>query len=931
MKIKSILIMKKSILFFLFFIGLVNFINAQISSVKYLIEYNESSSLYDCKLIIEEGEATTFPQRIQYPGQYSVIVPTGAQMTVPVGNFPLQNNLDYGGTVPGKWQANSEDKAPPSQPQSDFYSIIPILSPVSAYNDLIAGDTITLFSISVDADPSDNAVRPFENGVDPSSLEMPSGGDYTNSFAIGGVEEIYNGNVSTWYCDGWEVTLPSHDICSGTCVELTPNMNCTSDDLIYAWSTGEDTPSITVCPDESTTYAVEITNPDMEVVVVSSEVLVSELIVEFTGDDRLCRGETTTVFPNMGGTWASNNVSVATIDVFTGLITAVGQGAVTFTFTSSSTGCTGTTSGLIVDPVPSVSSDMNAICFSSTATLAPSSGGTWEVMNPEVATLSDNIVSAVSVGEAGFRFTADATGCISDILYINVEDTPVTSLVGPNEVCVWGSATSMEPSTGGTWTSDDPAIATITNSGLITAVQEGCATFIFTSSTTLCSSEPSELVCVKAAPTVESPSNNFCINETYNLSPASGGTWISDNSLIATVNGLTGEVTALNNGTVRFTFTDEITGCTASTEMITVHPDPFQVLGAQEMCAGETGLINPSLDGTWISDNTEVLTIDMNSGAITAISEGIANIMFTDNNTSCSSTVEIKVNTKPMIALTGDNEMCPGTTTLVTPSSGGQWSSSDDSVLTVDDMGNVTAIVEGVVTIDFTDNNTGCVSDPIMISVIETQEAIITGAKEICIGGLSTAFPSSGGTWISNSPSIAGIDNAGNITGYSEGYASFVYSDGECLSTTESILVLASLSMDIDTIICEGMNYNGLDVTGIYTIDTIDSATGCDITITIDLEVLPLNDPLCTVGINELPESEVKIFPNPANGLVFVESESALEAISIYTIDYQKVEDVVFTNGVKKTQINTEKLVKGLYILAIESRGMLTYKKLIIE
>ncbi|HMU04366.1 MAG TPA: T9SS type A sorting domain-containing protein, partial [Saprospiraceae bacterium] len=48
---------------------------------------------------------------------------------------------------------------------------------------------------------------------------------------------------------------------------------------------------------------------------------------------------------------------------------------------------------------------------------------------------------------------------------------------GPSEICV-GETTTVIPNTGGTWTSSNPAVATISNSGLVTGINVGTATLI---------------------------------------------------------------------------------------------------------------------------------------------------------------------------------------------------------------------------------------------------------------------------------------------------------------------------------------------------------------------------------------------------------------------------------------------------------------------
>ncbi len=59
------------------------------------------------------------------------------------------------------------------------------------------------------------------------------------------------------------------------------------------------------------------------------------------------------------------------------------------------------------------------------------------------------------------------------------------------------------------------------------------------------------------------------IQNTTTLSPSSGGTWVSNNSDVASVSG-SGTVTGLSDGTATFTFTDELTGCSATTGIVTV-------------------------------------------------------------------------------------------------------------------------------------------------------------------------------------------------------------------------------------------------------------------------------------------------------------------------------------------------------------------------
>lgn len=430
--------MKKSILLFFFLVGVQFASIAQIASVEYLIEYNETTGLYDCKIVILEGEAKSYLERVQFPTQYTVVVPTGSEVEIQELHNPLEFNQFYTGTIPCLWYSWQNEIAPPTQPENDFYSIGPNLSPVSWYNDLAAGDTITLFSVMVDVDPSEGSVRPFINGKDPSSLDMPSGGDYSNGFSIGSSSQLYHETESTWHCDNWEVSLADYELCSGECVELTADMNCTSADMIYAWGTGETTPTITVCPDQNTSYDLEVVSPDMDTLHVTNTISVIEgAEAVFTGQKTLCPLETTTLSPSSGGTWISDDPTVAIVS-HSGVVTAISAGNAIFTFTNSLTGCKSKTAeslSVFDNPLVNFAGD-SEICIGASTIVTSDTGGTWISDEDAIATI-DNLgnVIGLSSGTASLIFIDVNTGCTSESLFVTVlaENDP-SCLVNIDEI-----------------------------------------------------------------------------------------------------------------------------------------------------------------------------------------------------------------------------------------------------------------------------------------------------------------------------------------------------------------------------------------------------------------------------------------------------------------------------------------------------------------
>ena len=172
------------------------FISAQVSSVKYLMKYNPMTSYQDCYIVIEAGSATTPIQRAQFNSQYSLVVPTGSEIEVVEVYMPLQNNQNYQGTTPLNWVIASTVNSPPITPNKDYYAIATTLSPTSFYNNLATGDSVKLFSIKTSPIFCNNEVRIFNNLTDPKSTDPGmNGGVFDNGFTIGGVQQVYSGNL----------------------------------------------------------------------------------------------------------------------------------------------------------------------------------------------------------------------------------------------------------------------------------------------------------------------------------------------------------------------------------------------------------------------------------------------------------------------------------------------------------------------------------------------------------------------------------------------------------------------------------------------------------------------------------------------------------------------------------------------------------------
>jgi len=515
-----------------------------------------------------------------------------------------------------------------------------------------------------------------------------------------------------------------------------------------------------------------------------------------TGPSNICIGSTTTMSPTSNGTWTSSDPSIATITNL-GIVTALAEGVVTFTYSQS--GCTSEPSNpvTIVGKIATVTGS-TSICPGATTTLTPSTGGTWTSTNPSVAVINNaGIVTGVATGSASFIFTETATGCSSPPSHVVlVNNNPAVSITGPNIFCV-GQTTQLSPSSGGTWISNHPLIASVNNSGLVTGLSSGVATFTYTH-TSGCVSNPTSPVTINGRPSIFlTGADEICIGTTTTLLPSTGGIWSSNNNGIATITNA-GIVTGVASGLATFTFLETSSGCTSlPSEEILVKPKPIvEVTGPQTICIGGTSSLSPGSNGIWTSSNNSIAAVS-NAGIVFGFGQGSATFTFRSNETLCFSdpTTAIVVNGRPNISFSGPTTICVGSNTSLSPSTGGTWSSSNPAIAQINNSGLVTAISAGTVTFTFTSSTTGCISNASgNLTVVGRPTVNITGPLSICIGSTTTLSPSSGGTWTSSNSAIATVNNSGIVTGVSQGNVVFYYTEN-----TTGCTSLATVSISVST------------------------------------------------------------------------------------------------------------------------------------
>jgi choice-of-anchor A domain-containing protein len=540
-------------------------------------------------------------------------------------------------------------------------------------------------------------------------------------------------------------------------------------------------------------------------------------VISVSINNAICEGRTVDLTvssstPIQSIQWSAN-AGNATIDKVTVLPT-VPSSVYTVTVTNT-TGCIGITSATInVNPKPIITRVGPAsICIGDTTTFTANMAGAWYSTNPAVATIFQNgKVIGVSEGTVEFYFISQATGCISNNSSpVNVIGKPLLGTL-INTICI-GGITHIAPLFGGTWISTDPSVATITNTGLITGISNGNVRFIFTSSSTGCTSEPSSNLSVNNKPITVLLKDSLCIGETTTISPTTAGTWTSSNPAIATITN-SGVITAKSAGLVNFTYAQNNTTCISdpSDNLTVIAPQIVTINGSNVICVGDTTRVVSSGVGTWQSSNEFVASVNVN-GVVRGINAGEVTFTFTPLG-GCPSlpSNKITVNGRPLIYLDGPNSICIGSTTKIKTSATGEWTSYNPAIATIDAAGIITGISIGITAFHFKNTTTGCVSDSSeKVTVYKHPTITILGPNNICLNSNTTLTAGSSGVWTSLNPSVATVTGAGIVTSKQVGVVRFLFTElgSGCVSDTSgevSVRDNPKVQLIVPTNICLGDN-----------------------------------------------------------------------------------------------------------------------------
>lgn len=594
-------------------------------------------------------------------------------------------------------------------------------------------------------------------------------------------------------------------------------------------------------------------------------VMVSEIVLDKT-EAELMRGETlrlsATVLPddarNKTVKWTSSNDKIATVDA-DGVVKAIAIGEATITATAADGSGMSATCKIKVTPklVTSIELSKENLTLEKTftaqltATVFPEDADdrsvTWSSGNNEVATVSqEGLVTAVGVGTADISVKANDGSEMSATCKVTVTPKLVTSItLGDEKLTIVRTHTKQLAVTvlpedaddlGVVWSSGNEEVATVDDTGLVTALKVGEA------SITATANDGSGVTATCVVTVTPKLAESISLNETEltlertataqltaTVLPETADdrsvTWSSGNTAVAKVDEY-GMVTAVGVGetTIIATTNDgtEITAICKVTvtpklvEQISLSKDKLSLENGTSAQLTVTVLPQDADDSsvTWTSNNTMVATVDA-TGRVSAVGVGTAVITATTNdgsNLSVSCTVTVSPKQVVFISLDKTNltlrvdESALLTATVLPEDAGDRsvtWTSSDGNVATVNSNGVVTALGIGEADITAAANDGSGVAATCHITVLPIIAKSITLDKTelVLIKGrtdrltpviLPNNTTDKSVTWTSTDDNVVTVDDDGNIEAIGEGTAEVTATtnDGSNLSATCKVTVI---------------------------------------------------------------------------------------------------------------------------------------------
>jgi trimeric autotransporter adhesin len=520
-------------------------------------------------------------------------------------------------------------------------------------------------------------------------------------------------------------------------------------------------------------------------------VTVNSLPAAIGGTASTCINATTTLSSSpAGGTWSSSTPAVGTVNGG-GVVTGLSAGTTVITYTRL--GCYNTRV-VTVHALPTSFNPpaTNSVCLGLTITFTSTpGGGTWSSSNstnaPVVSTTG--VVTGSSTGTATISYTEPSFGCVRT-RNITVNPLPV-AIVGPTNLCPATTVALTDASSGGTWSSSTPGVATIgTSSGIVTGVITGTTRITYTLATGCITTT---VVTVSTAPTaIITPIGDtvLCpgdfVTLTSTTTPGVTYQWYNGATLIGGATAPTYIASTSGNYQIRVSVA---AGCTTNSAPMSVAVVPATATitipgGSTSTCAGTPLTLNANT-GAGLTYQWELAGSPI-AGATTSTYGALIGGNYTvrvTNSAGCwaiSAPVTVTIAPAPsnVVTVSGPLTFCNGSNVTFTASAGAgftyQWYNASGPIPGATGMSYTATTAQtyyAMVT-----NTLGCVTTTASSIVVVNplpNVAIAPGGPTIfCTGGIVSLTAAGGFTyqWYRDGAPIAGANSVAYIAAIGGGY-----------------------------------------------------------------------------------------------------------------------------------------------------------------
>ncbi|WMI67276.1 hypothetical protein [Mangrovimonas sp. YM274] len=527
----------------------------------------------------------------------------------------------------------------------------------------------------------------------------------------------------------------NQEICQGESITLTATGGST-----YEWSNGATTASITVTPNETTTYTVTVysnmgSNSDTDQVTVT----VNQLPNASAGNDvSICEGESITLTATGGNNYLWNTGATSQS------ITVSPNSTTTYSVEVSSNSCTASDDVTVtVNELPVVDAGANVTITEGESVTLTATGGNTYLWNTGATAATITVSPAVTTT---YEVTGFVNGCeATDTVTVTVEEDTtviVNANAGEDQTICQGSNVTLTATGGDTylWNTGETTAS-------ITVSPEATTTYSVTAYIGENEGTDEVTVTVNELPVVDAGANvTITEGESVTLTATGGNTYVWNTGATAAT------ITVSPAVTTTYEVTGFVNGCEATdTVTVTVEEDTTVIVNAnagedQTICQGSNVTLTATGGDTYLwntGETTASITVSPEATTTYSVTAYIGENEGTDE-------VTVTVNELPVVDAGANVTITEGESVTLTATGGNTYvwnTGATAATITVSPAVTTTYEVTGFVN--------GCEATDTVTVTVEEDTTVIVNAnagedQTICQGSNVTLTATGGDTYLWN-------------------------------------------------------------------------------------------------------------------------------------------------------------------------------------